>query len=93
MPLEVSVEDDTCLSVLGCESSEVSNDRSTQSASGALGFNGETATRLNGHILLEVLQQQIEKSQTCYIINKMPTSEKPLFFFVFCSLPPTVNTC
>lgn len=46
MPLEVSVEDDSCLSVLGCESSEVSNDRSTQLASGALGFNGETATRL-----------------------------------------------
>lgn len=46
MPLEVSVEDDTCIRVFGFESSEVLNDRSKQPALGALGFTGETATRL-----------------------------------------------
>lgn len=65
---------------------------------GALGFTGETATRLKWPLLLKGLQlrEQTEKSQTCYIVdltgNKMAVNEKPLLFCLLLFIPAKVST-
>lgn len=88
------MEDDTCLRVFGCESSDVSSVRARQPCFG-IHWRNCCKVKMAAFAFKFVLCEQIEKSLTCYIINltgnKTLANEKPLSFFFLLFMPSTVN--